>query len=167
MPCTATCALGATFRSERLGVGAVGSTRFGSLDACLAQRRPAAVVLSSQYQTNQQRLLENAQSHGGDRRRSPPGEGPALLQGLVVCGVCGRRMTLRYHQRDGRLTPTYVCQREGIEHSRPICQSIPGHVVDEALSRLVLDAMQPVTLEVALAVQQALGGSRSPASATR
>jgi hypothetical protein len=39
--------------------------------------------------------------------------------------------------------------------------------VDEALSRLVLDAMQPVTLEVALAVQQALGGSRSPASATR
>ena len=110
----------------------------------------------SQYQTNQQRLLENAQSHGGDRRQSPPGEGPALLQGLVVCGVCGRRMTLRYHQRDGRLTPTYVCQREGIEHAQPICQSIPGHVVDEALSRLVLNAMQPVTLEVALAVQQEL-----------
>ena len=91
-----------------------------------------------------------------DRRKSPPGEGPALLQGLVVCGVCGRRMTLRYHTRNGRLTPTYVCQREGIEHAQPICQSIPGHVVDEAISQLVLSAMKPVTLEVALAVQQEL-----------
>jgi DNA invertase Pin-like site-specific DNA recombinase len=110
----------------------------------------------SQYQLNQQRLQENSQSHGADRRQSPPGEGPALLQGLVVCGVCGRRMTLRYHTRAGRLTPTYVCQREGIEHAQPICQSIPGHVVDQAISQLVLSAMKPVTLEVALAVQQEL-----------
>lgn len=110
----------------------------------------------SQYQLNQQRLQENAQSHGADRRQSPPGEGPALLQGLVVCGVCGRRMTLRYHTRDGRTTPTYVCQREGIENAQPICQSIPGHVVDDAIGQLVLNAMTPVTLEVALAVQQEL-----------
>jgi hypothetical protein len=65
-------------------------------------------------------------------------------------------MTLRYHTRDGRLTPTYVCQSEGIEYAQPICQSIPGHVVDEAISQLVLSAMKPVTLEVALAVQQEL-----------
>jgi len=109
-----------------------------------------------QYQCNLKRLRENAHSHGADRRKSPPGEGPALLQGLVVCGVCGRRMTLRYHVRDERLTPTYVCQREGIEHAQPICQSIPGHVVDEAISQLVLRAMKPVALEVTLAVQQEL-----------
>ena len=109
-----------------------------------------------QYQRNLKRLRENAQRHGSDRRKSPPGEGPALLQGLVVCGICGRRMTLRYHMRDGRLTPTYVCQREGIEHAQPICQSIPGHVVDETISQLVLRAMKPVTLEVTLAVQQEL-----------
>ena len=65
-------------------------------------------------------------------------------------------MTLRYHTRNGRLTPTYVCQHEGIEHAQPICQSIPGHVVDEAISQLVLSAMKPVTLEVTLAVQQEL-----------
>jgi len=116
----------------------------------------AGYISWSQYQRNLRRLQENAQSYGLDRRQSPPGEGPALLQGLVVCGVCGRRMTLRYHVRDERLTPTYVCQREGIEHAPPICQSIPGHVVDEAVSRLVLKAMKPVTLEVALAVQQEL-----------
>jgi DNA invertase Pin-like site-specific DNA recombinase len=116
----------------------------------------AGYISWSQYQRNLQRLQENAQSHGADRRKSPAGEGPALLQGLVVCGVCGQRMTLRYHTRAGRLTPTYVCQREGIEYAQPICQTIPGHVVDEAISQLVLTAMKPVTLEVALAVQQEL-----------
>jgi len=116
----------------------------------------AGYISWQQYQRNLKCLQENAQCHGADRRKSPPGEGPALLQGLVACGVCGRRMTLRYHTRHGRLTPTYLCQREGIEHAQPICQSIPGHVVDEAISQLVLGAMKPVTLEVALAVQREL-----------
>ena len=43
------------------------------------------------------RLHENAQAYGTERRRSPPREGPALLQGLVICGRCGERMTVRYH----------------------------------------------------------------------
>ncbi len=116
----------------------------------------AGYISWPQYQQNLERLQENAQKHGLDRRKSPPGEGPALLQGLVVCGICGRRMTLRYHTRNRRLTPTYVCQHEGIKHSQPICQSIPGHVVDEAISQLVLSAMKPVTLEVTLAVQHEL-----------
>ena len=48
----------------------------------------AGYITWDQYQRNQQRLRENAQSLGADRRQSPPGEGPALLQGLVLCGVC-------------------------------------------------------------------------------
>lgn len=110
----------------------------------------------TQYQSNLQRLRECSQAYGHDRRKSPPGQGPALLQGLAVCGVCGRRMTLRYHTRNGHQVPTYVCQREGIEKANPICQSIPGQTIDEALSRLVLELMTPFTLEVALAVQQEL-----------
>jgi hypothetical protein len=46
-----------------------------------------------EYQENRRRLQESAQAHGIDRRKSPPREGPALLQGLVICGVCGLRMT--------------------------------------------------------------------------
>jgi len=38
-----------------------------------------------EYQENLRRLRENAQAHGLDRRQSPPKEGPALLQGLVIC----------------------------------------------------------------------------------
>jgi hypothetical protein len=38
-------------------------------------------------------------------------------------------MTLRYHERGGRLSPDYVCQQQRIEHYLPACQSIPGGVV--------------------------------------
>lgn len=38
-----------------------------------------------EYQDNQRRLREHAQAHGKDRRHSPPREGPALLQGVVLC----------------------------------------------------------------------------------
>jgi hypothetical protein len=65
-------------------------------------------------------------------------------------------MTLRYHTRNGRQVPTYVCQREGIDEAKPICQSIPGQTIDEALGELMLELMTPLTLEVALAVQREL-----------
>lgn len=116
----------------------------------------AGYITWDQYQRNQARLRENAQANGSDRRQSPPGEGPALLQGLVLCGVCGQRMTVRYNARKAGLNPYYVCQREGIEHSRRICQSISGGDIDAAIGDLLLEMMTPVTLEVALAVQHEL-----------
>ena len=107
-----------------------------------------------EYEANQRRLLENAQSQGQNRRKSPPREGPALLQGLVLCGVCGHRMTVRYHTRDARRVPDYVCQRDGIEHGEPLCQSIKGEPIDKTISALLLQTMTPMALDVALTVQQ-------------
>jgi DNA invertase Pin-like site-specific DNA recombinase len=107
-----------------------------------------------EYENNQRQLLEHAQAHGEDRRRSPAREGPALLQGLVLCGLCGSRMTVRYHQRSDGLHPSYVCQREGIDRGTPICQEMPGAGLDQAVGELLLASMTPVALEVALKVQQ-------------
>ena len=53
------------------------------------------------YEQNLKRLAECAQTRGEERRKSPPREGPALLQGLAICGRCGKRMTVRYHSRSG------------------------------------------------------------------
>jgi DNA invertase Pin-like site-specific DNA recombinase len=108
------------------------------------------------YEQNEKRLQENAQAFGLDRRKSPPRGGPALLQGLILCGQCGRRMTVRYHFRRGCLCPEYVCQRKGIENAEPICQRLPGVQVDQAVSQLLVELVNPTTLEVALAVQQEL-----------
>jgi hypothetical protein len=109
-----------------------------------------------QYQRNQQRLRECSQAYGYDRRKSPPGEGPALLQGLAVCGRCGGRMTVRYHHRFKRLVPHYCCQKEGIARGMPPCQVIPGQDIDRAIGELLLELMTPASLEVALAVQEEL-----------
>lgn len=107
------------------------------------------------YECNQQRLRENAQMHAGERR-SPPREGSALLQGLVICGRCGGRMTVRYPSRKGYVAPAYMCQREGIEGAERICQSILGVTIDAAIGHLLLDTLTPLALEVALSVQQEL-----------
>ncbi|MHC4609950.1 MAG: recombinase family protein [Planctomycetota bacterium] len=110
----------------------------------------------SQYQDNQRTLHVCAQARGSDRRKSPPGQGPALLQGLVICGACGRRMTVRYHKRHGKLTPDYMCQHESTNHGKSLCQQIPGSGIDQAIGQLLLEMVQPVTLELAMAVQTEL-----------
>ena len=72
-----------------------------------------------EFESNQAKLLANANGYGEDRRKSPPREGAALLQGLVICGVCGLRMTVRYHIDHGHPIPDYVCQRRGIQTAEP------------------------------------------------
>jgi len=109
-----------------------------------------------QFEHNLARLRDNAQAHGSERRKSPPREGSALLQGLAVCGVCGRRMTVRYHTRKARQCPEYVCQREGVETATAKCQSIPGSGIDEAIGTLLVETVTPMTLEVSLQVQAEL-----------
>jgi DNA invertase Pin-like site-specific DNA recombinase len=127
----------------------------------------AGYISWEEYQDNQRRLQEGAQAHGAERRKSPPREGPALLQGLVICGVCGRRMTLRYHERHGQLYPDYLCQRELIDHAAPPCQHLPGQAIDAAIAQLLLTTMTPLNLEVALAVQQEIAARQDEVDALR
>ncbi len=110
------------------------------------------------FEENQQRLRGNLHARTPDRDGGPVREGPALLQGLVICVKCGRAMTLRYHQRGGRLWPDYLCQKQRVEHCPAPCQHIPGKVVDEALSNLIIDSVSPLAMEVALHVQEQLQG---------
>ena len=123
--------------------------------AFVADAHPAYISWE-EYERNQRRLQENAHAQGSERDKSPAREGPALLQGLIVCGRCGRRMTVRYHWRRGGLAPDYVCQRKGIENAEPICQRVSGAEVDRFVADLLVELINPITLDVALAVQQEL-----------
>ncbi|MBT8332182.1 MAG: recombinase family protein, partial [Deltaproteobacteria bacterium] len=110
-----------------------------------------------QYEDNLQRLRQNAIAYNNIDRKTPPREGPCLLQGLAVCGKCGQRMTIRYkYQRKGRIEPAYLCQRHRIERWESSCQYIPGAAIDEAIGKLLLESVTPLTLEVALQVQKEL-----------
>ena len=56
---------------------------------------PGYITLD-QYDANCARLTHNAATHGRDRAAGPAREGTALLQGIIVCGRCGTRMTVRW-----------------------------------------------------------------------
>jgi recombinase/recombinase-like zinc beta ribbon protein len=115
-------------------------------------------ITFEQYEQNQQTLSANAAAHSDEERRAGPArEGPALLQGLVVCGKCGKRMTVNYHARcNGELVPNYHCSREGIATGTPPCQTINGAGIDEAVATLVLEQLTPLAIETALAVSTEL-----------
>jgi DNA invertase Pin-like site-specific DNA recombinase len=109
------------------------------------------------FESNQARLIANAAARGDDRRAGPPREGPAVLQGLVVCGRCGRRMTVNYHKRsDGTLVPDYACQAEGIATATKPCQTVCGSGVDAGVAALVLEQLSPLAIEAALQVSAEL-----------
>ena len=108
------------------------------------------------YEANLARLHENAQANGAERRQSPPREGPALLQGVVVCGRCGERMTVRYYMSHGQKLPEYICQRRGIENAERICQRLVGHGIDRAVGELLVQTVSPLALELALKVHDEL-----------
>jgi hypothetical protein len=77
-----------------------------------------------QFCRNQQHLADN-QATGHGEHRGAVREGTALLQGIVLCGVCGRRMTIRYGQ-DGSVV-TYECNQA---HTRARSQSVPDAARD-------------------------------------
>jgi hypothetical protein len=101
-----------------------------------------------QFLRNQQCLDDN-RTFRHEERRGAVREGAALLQGIALCGLCGRRMTVRYLD-DGR-TPSYQCNHYHKKAGGKTCQSIRGDEIDAAVARIFLEAMQPAQLEVSMA----------------
>ena len=120
------------------------------------------------FEQNERQLRDNDNARArGAERRPPPREGPALLQGLAICGVCGRNMAVRYYSRKGGLQPYYLCNHEGIQTGSAWCQSIPGAAIDRTIGELLVELMTPLTLDVALRVQDELAARAGEADLWR
>ena len=117
-------------------------------------------ITGDQFEENIKKLADNAYAHGHDRRKSPPREGPALLQGIIVCGRCGKRMTVRYQQNCAKLVPVYICQKDRIENGAKVCQTVMGEKVDEGISKLLLEMLNPLAIKAAIKVQNELGARK-------
>jgi DNA invertase Pin-like site-specific DNA recombinase len=119
----------------------------------------AGYISWQDYEANLAQLRANRQAHGEDRRHGPPREGPALLQGLLICARCGQRMTVRYHdvKQGQRLYPEYLCQKEHIEEGEDKrCQRLLGAGLDTAIAELLLGQVTPLALETSMAIHQEL-----------
>lgn len=101
-----------------------------------------------QFQRNQRRLDDNRTLPDQDRRGALR-EGLALLQGIVRCGRCGRRMSVRYIKTAS--IPSYECNSDHTHFAGKTCQSIRGDEIDATVARALLEAMRPAQLEVSMA----------------
>jgi len=116
----------------------------------------SAYISLEEFEENQKILKTNSQSRKGSERNSPPREGSALIQGIVICGKCGNKMTIRYHSKENCMFPQYICQKRSVEHGEKVCQSINGKGVDEKISSILLDTVTPFAMEVSISVQEEL-----------
>jgi Recombinase/Recombinase zinc beta ribbon domain len=107
-------------------------------------------VTPEEFERNQVRLARNRTNGEGTVLSGAAREGLALLQGMLICGRCGRALTVRY-QSHGGLYPLYLCsrrRREGLATTD--CMSMRSNLLDNAIGEAVLTALQPAELELAL-----------------
>jgi DNA invertase Pin-like site-specific DNA recombinase/predicted DNA-binding transcriptional regulator AlpA len=97
------------------------------------------------FQANQARLDSNTrpQPHqsGGAVR-----EGSALLQGLVTCGHCGRRLHVHYRGRNS--APGYHCAGKDLVNGRGVyCLNVGGTLIEQTVADAFLEAITPAAVE--------------------
>ncbi|ANG61985.1 resolvase [Marinobacterium aestuarii] len=109
-----------------------------------------------EYQDNQTRLAQNRTNREARVLSGPAREGMALLQGLLLCGCCGRKLTVRYRGNGGRY-PAYECnwrRREGL--ATAACMTLRCEALDTAIAAQVLSALRPAQLTLAVSALEQL-----------
>ena len=108
-------------------------------------------ITLAEFIKNTERLEKNRTNGEETVLSGPAREGLALLQGLLLCGNCGRAVSVRY-LGNGGIYPTYQCnhlRREGM--ATRSCLSFRCDLLDPLISEEVLKALQPAELAIALA----------------
>jgi hypothetical protein len=131
--------------SDRIGTVAVPPEDWS---ICLKDAHPAYVDWE-EFMANQRQLANNVARYDAGRPGAPR-KGSALLQGIVSCGRCARRMCLRYSGTHGDF-PVYVCVADQALDGGPKCQEVRALQVDVEVERLILEALTPDRIAVAVA----------------
>ena len=103
------------------------------------------------YLANEARLAANRTNAGA----RPPREGSALCQGIIACGSCGKPMRTNYHTET---RPAYECSSRADRLTTPRCRSVAAATVDDAVARVLLDALTPEQVALAFAAADEVAG---------
>jgi DNA invertase Pin-like site-specific DNA recombinase len=101
------------------------------------------------YLAHQEMLKANRTNEEVNALPTAAREGLALLQGLLICGNCGHRLTVRYKGNQG-IYPTYECswkRREGLATTS--CLAARGNLIDETVTKKMLAVMKPKHITIA------------------
>ena len=135
-------------RSPKTGKATAHARTVAQWPVNITEHHPAYLVWE-EFVKNQERLRNNW-SHEGSR--GAPREGSGLLQGIVYCGVCGRKMSVQNRAAKDKRSPSYICGRGYQDGDEKICQSMTSRPVDAAVVEAFLTAVSPISLQVAAQV---------------
>ena len=77
-------------------------------------------------------------------------------------------MSVRYHSHRNQSIPTYWCGWRPLQRGESgLCQTVHGGALDRAIGEMVIEAMTPLAIEVALTVQQELASRHEEADRLR
>ena len=105
----------------------------------------------AQYLASEAKLAANRTNAGA----RPPREGSALCQGIIFCGSCGKPMRANYHSED---RPAYECSSRAGRLTTPSCRSVAAATVDDAVAAVLLEALTPEQVALALAAADEVTG---------
>ncbi len=95
------------------------------------------------FERIQRMLQDNHAEYASKMTRGVPRAGKALLAGLVYCGECSHKMTVRYSG-----ATRYLCAFFQQQYGDPFCQNLPAEPVDDRVAQAFLDALCPVELDL-------------------
>ena len=120
----------------------------GDWAVCLQAAHPGYIGWE-EFMANQRRLADNV-NHYDAGHTGAPRRGAALLQGVAICGRCGRRMSLRYTGPNGDY-PVYCCRVDRDQRASALCQEVRALPVDTLVECVLLDALAPDQIAIAFA----------------
>lgn len=120
--------------------------------AFLIDHHPGYITVE-QYEANQARLRANWSAPREDGLGAAR-EGRALLQGLVRCGRCGRRMQVSYSGQS--LSPRYCCTRGRGMYGTASCQTVGGRRIERLVTAAVFQALAPAAIDATLRAMEQL-----------
>jgi DNA invertase Pin-like site-specific DNA recombinase len=118
-----------------------------------------AYISWEEYLANQAQLRANGNRYKQGQMGAPK-KGAALLQGIVLCGRCASRMRLEYSGRKGEY-PVYKCCTVHDRFAQSRCQEVRAFGLDQEVEQLILSALVPDQLAIALAAYEQVEQERT------
>jgi DNA invertase Pin-like site-specific DNA recombinase/predicted DNA-binding transcriptional regulator AlpA len=118
----------------------------------------------STYEANCARISANTHPRPHQSSSGAVREGTALLQGLAICGHCGRKLHTHYTGRTA--SPGYHCAGRTLVNGRGVyCLNAGAIQIDNAVAQSVLAALAPLGVEAALAAAERVEANHDDALA--
>jgi hypothetical protein len=104
-----------------------------------------AYITVAEYEQNMARLRDNRTFHRDMMGKGATRDGDNLLQGIAMCGHCGKRVSSIYPRRNAR---AYCCRDSA---TGKMCKTFPAQQIDREVASAVLEALRTEELELAVA----------------